>query len=454
MRLDKRLVFRKSFVRKFGKVLLVLFLGMLLLFCYRMFPKTEYRTDDVVTVLKDNKHYSMHLSYPISHHRKVDSEIKKYIKDEMDQFLDTVDKDQKQKQRLEITYRMYTYQSVKTILFTSQAKVTSLHYDDKNGTLLSYSDFLNTDQKSFGKIKQTIKSMLLQELFRQQILVDQEKVNQKLEKLELSELQFVFHENGVTFFFGKEFLKEINEPIQITLSYAKMWFYIQTKQVRKEDRPTEEELEYVKIGLPDVEGKKLVALTFDDGPGGKTTTALLDGLKVRNARVTFFQLGTRAERFPELVARASREGHEIGSHTYDHQNLKKLSSEGVQFEIVTTNQIISSATGGSVGLLRPPYGSYDARVKSAGMPIVLWNVDTLDWKLKNKDAILTRMKETVKDGDIILMHDIYQTSVDAALEFIDYAWGQGFEFVTVSELAMLREIELNPGEVYYSLKAN
>ena len=453
MKLEKRLVFRKSFMKRFGILLSILLVGLLFLICYRMFPKTEYKTEDLVTIVKDTKRYDMHLSYPVSHHYDVDREIKRYVQMETNQFLDTIDQDKKEKHHLEITHRTYTYRDFKTIVFLSQGKVATLYYDDNEGTLLKYSDFLKTDQKSFGEMKHAIKSMLLPELFRQQILIDQEKVSQKLEKMDLDDVHFVFHENGVIFFFGKEFSKEIETPIQITLSYAKMWPYIQTKQVRKEDQPTKEELEYTKMGLPNVEGKKLVALTFDDGPGGKTTTALLDGLKARNARVTFFQLGTRAERFPELVARAIHEGHEVGSHTYDHQNLRKLSLEGVQFEITATNQIIGSVTGGSVGLLRPPYGSYDDRTKAAGMPIILWNVDTLDWKLKNKDAILARMKETIKDGDIVLMHDIYQTSVDAALEFIDYARSQGFEFVTVSELAMLRGTELVPGQVYYSLKA-
>lgn len=453
MKLDKRFVFRKTFVKRFGILLSILLLGFLLLICYRVFPKTEHRTDDLVTIVKSTKRYDMYFSYPISHHREVDREIKRYIQTETNQFLDTIDKDQKEKQHLEITHRTYPYRTFKTIVFLSQGKIESLYYDDNEGTLLKHSDFFKTDQKSFEALKRAIKSSLLSELFRQQISIDQEKINQKFTKMDLDDLHFVFHENGVAFFFGKEFLNELKTPVQVTLSYAAMWPYIQTKQVRREDRPTEEELEHTKMGLPNVEGKKLVALTFDDGPGGKTTTALLDGLKARNARVTFFQLGTRAERFPELAARAAKEGHEVGSHTYDHQNLKKLSLEGVQFEITTTNQIIGSATGKSVGLLRPPYGSYDDRTKTAGMSIILWNVDTLDWKLKNKDAILARMKETVKDGDIILMHDIYQTSVDAALEFIDYARGQGFEFVTVSELAMLRGTELVPGQVYYSLKA-
>ena len=448
MRLDKRLVFRKSFVRKFGKVLLVLFLGMLLLFCYRMFPKTEYRTDDVVTVLKDNKHYSMHLSYPISHHRKVDSEIKKYIKDEMDQFLDTVDKDQKQKQRLEITYRMYTYQSVKTILFTSQAKVTSLHYDDKNGTLLSYSDFLNTDQKSFGKIKQTIKSMLLQELFRQQISVDQEKVNQKLEKLELSELQFVFHENGVTFFFGKEFLKGINEPIQITLSYAKMWSYIQTKQVRKEDRPTEEELEYVKIGLPDVEGKKLVALTFDDGPN-YNTSKILEILNEYNVSATFFVLGSKILGNEKIIKMMDEYGMEIGNHTYSHKLMIKMDSEHIIKEIKDTNDLIYKVINRYPKVVRPSYGSFNKKIKeSIDMPIIIWDIDTLDWKNHNSTKIVSRVINKVSDGDIILMHDIYSATVKAVDIVIPKLINEGYQIVSVSELFYYKNIKLENGKVY------
>lgn len=181
-----------------------------------------------------------------------------------------------------------------------------------------------------------------------------------------------------------------------------------------------------------------VALTFDDGPNAKYTPKLLDGLQERGISATFFLMGKNVEENEDLVGRMQEEGHLIGNHTYDHVELNKVSEECAVREIQAANLEIYEVTGVWPMFLRPPYGAWkkDLELSVAMLP-VLWDVDTLDWKSQNVDSILEIIKRDTRDGSIILMHDAYQTSVDAALQAADYLAGEGYRFVTVDELLLV-----------------
>lgn len=178
-----------------------------------------------------------------------------------------------------------------------------------------------------------------------------------------------------------------------------------------------------------------VALTFDDGPSPKYTPLLLDGLKERNVRATFFLLGKNVKENQELVQRMQAEGHLLGNHTYNHVQLNKIPETTARQEILKTNNEIYEATGKYPEYMRPPYGSWKKNMElCVEMLPVFWDIDTLDWKSQNVDAILKAAGEEPEDGSIILMHDEYQTSVEAALLIIDRLKEKGYEFVTVDEL--------------------
>lgn len=205
--------------------------------------------------------------------------------------------------------------------------------------------------------------------------------------------------------------------------------------------------------LSSLEGKKLVALTFDDGPSYGITEQLLDGLKSRDAKVTFFVLGSRAEQYKDIVQRAYLDGHTIGSHSYEHKNLLNLNEQDLTADLKKTNDAIFNATGSLPFALRPPYGNYDQGIiDNAGMPIVIWNIDTEDWK--NRDAQITyqNILDHIDDGSIVLLHDLYGTSVEAALQLIDDLSDQGYAFVSLEELAQLGRLEADAGNVYSSFK--
>jgi peptidoglycan-N-acetylglucosamine deacetylase len=186
-----------------------------------------------------------------------------------------------------------------------------------------------------------------------------------------------------------------------------------------------------------MDNAKKVALTFDDGPHPRYTQQLLDGLKERNVKVTFFVVGKNAAKYPEIIETIAKEGHLIGNHTYSHVQLNTLSIEEQCVEITKTNELLYKITGSYPQFIRPTFGEWDKKVEcSMDMIPVLWSVDTLDWTTENVDKIVKKGTKNIQDGDIILMHDYYDTSVTAALQIIDKLKSLGFDFVTVDDLIL------------------
>lgn len=180
-----------------------------------------------------------------------------------------------------------------------------------------------------------------------------------------------------------------------------------------------------------------IAITFDDGPGKGTTEKLLDGLKERGVKATFFLVGEKIEDNRELVERMYAEGHLIGNHTFTHVQLSKVDGKQALEEIVKTNTLIEEITGEPVRYIRPPYGSYsNSLLMQINMTPVLWSVDPEDWNTDNTGQVVKSVVANVKCGDIILLHDIYDSSVAAALEIVDELKAKGFIFVTVDQLLL------------------
>ena len=183
-----------------------------------------------------------------------------------------------------------------------------------------------------------------------------------------------------------------------------------------------------------LDGKKAIAITFDDGPS-KFTSKLIDGLNARGARATFFMVGSCVERYPDLLPRMVEGGHQLGNHTYNHPRMTDLSEWSWRNEIDVTDNAIHNACGQYATAFRPPYGSYSQYMsRSIDKTFVVWSVDTLDWKTRNTNSVYNEMMNNCRDGSIVLLHDLYETSVDAALMAITDLQAQGYVFVTVDEL--------------------
>ena len=183
------------------------------------------------------------------------------------------------------------------------------------------------------------------------------------------------------------------------------------------------------------ENRPLAALTFDDGPSAEYTPRLLDGLKERNIKASFFLLGRNIPGNEEIVERMQEEGHLIGNHTYNHVQLSAISEAEAREEILKTNNIIYEITGNYPQYMRPPFGSWKKNLElCVEMIPVFWNIDTMDWKSQDVSSILNIVFAEAEDGAIILMHDEYETSVEAALQIADHLMKEGYEFVTADRL--------------------
>lgn len=193
---------------------------------------------------------------------------------------------------------------------------------------------------------------------------------------------------------------------------------------------------------------KLIAFTFDDGPN-YNTVKVIDTLKKYNATATFFVMGKNIKGNEEVIKYMQESNMEIGNHTYNHLLLTKYSKEKIQEEITKTSNLIFDITGSYPTLLRPSYGSVNKKIKEvANMPIIIWNIDTLDWKYKNSQKIATKVLNNVKDGDIILMHDIYKSTLNSLDIIIPELISKGFRIVSVSELAYYKNLNLEKSKVY------
>ena len=183
--------------------------------------------------------------------------------------------------------------------------------------------------------------------------------------------------------------------------------------------------------------ENIIAITFDDGPGYSTTVKLLDGLAERNVKATFFLIGNKIENNREIVERMHREGHLIGNHTYSHVDLACIGNASALQEIQKTNELIRGITGEDVKYIRPPFGKYNTKlIYNVNMTPVLWSIDPDDWKTTDVSHVVNEVVSHAGCGDIILLHDIYDSSVVAALEIIDQLQDKGFVFVTVDQLLL------------------
>ncbi len=253
-------------------------------------------------------------------------------------------------------------------------------------------------------------------------------------------------------------------------SYGKlrMWYYNLTNReiVEKGIEDDREE-----VGLSDVQGQFLthyrymtfgksdpddvdvtapmVALTFDDGPNPDYTRRILDVLKANYSHATFFVVGNNAEKYPEMLQEIMESGNEIGNHTYHHKNLTEEDIDTVVQEISDVNHVVKNATGRNATLIRPPFGAYNDEVLGVlTEPVVLWDMDTEDWKSRNAKMIADKVISQVKDGDIVLMHDIYDSTAEAVEFMVPKLKEMGYQIVSVSQMAQYKGKTLELGKAY------
>lgn len=195
--------------------------------------------------------------------------------------------------------------------------------------------------------------------------------------------------------------------------------------------------------------RPMIALTFDDGPG-EYTEELINCLVENNAKATFFMLGQNVEAYPEIAKELSDAGMELGNHSYSHPDLVTIGADATAQQVSNTDAALKAATGFEATVMRPPGGSFNDSVKAAiDHPLIIWSIDTRDWATKSEDQNYQVVMDNAQDGSVVLMHDIHEWSVKAAIRMIPDLIAKGFKLVTVSELAEAKGKTLQSGNAYY-----
>ena len=220
-------------------------------------------------------------------------------------------------------------------------------------------------------------------------------------------------------------------------------------QISKEDQ-SERVQEILAKNNIDV-NKPMVALTFDDGPYPKVTNRILQVLSDNGGRATFFVMGNRMESYGDTVEKAYALGNQIGNHTYSHKDLAKISIDELKYEVEHSSELIYEHAQEDEIVLRPPYGSRNETVsENLTVPMIAWSLDTEDWKSRDAQSVIKNVLSTIKDGDIILMHDLYESTAEAVEYLVPELIKQGYQLVTVDELFAAKGYTLEAAKVYYN----
>ena len=325
----------------------------------------------------------------------------------------------------------------------------SYYYSKKENKIVSLVDFLENEE-SLEKLSNLAYYYIMKYSKINNLNIDEDMPKEGLKSEIFNFENFEFLDDGLSLIFPPlQVAYYAAGEIKITIPYSDLNGIIKREYLKYSNK---QEVSNNNRNIEEFKNKKLIAFTFDDGPSYIGTNKLLDNLDKYNARVTFFVLGSRVNEHKITLKRAHEMGNLIGSHTYNHLNLLNLDNYSITNEIKNTNEVIKEVINEEPVFLRPPYGNTNQNIKNiSNMYTILWNLDTEDWKYKNAEKISNYIVDNAKDGSIVLLHDLYETSVDGALLAMEKLEKEGYAFVTIDELAKLKNIELKKEKSYYQI---
>ncbi|SOC43364.1 polysaccharide deacetylase family protein [Ureibacillus acetophenoni] len=402
--------------------------------------------------LKDStKPYS--IQYVKTNFESVNTEINKYISDAKNQYeniirlKDTVEQNETTtnlENNLKIEVEMYPHQDqYLSLVFTKNVAVKSNTYDTsiytlffnlETGSIIDFQQILNDDENHLTSLSDVVRYSIVNNHDYQKH-INQEALFKVTEPKWIYFKRFAIIEESLVLYFNKGEIgnSDIGVPMA-TIPLSSIY-----PLLSKEFQTGIENHSVITNPPPQKEsssntGKK-VALTFDDGPHPTVTTSILDTLDKYDAKATFFVVGNRVEKYADIVIETLERGHEIGNHTWNHENLTKVSSNQVMDQINATNVAIHNVLGEYPTVFRPPYGAKnDSVISVIDLPVVMWTIDTLDWKYRDSTNLLPSVQKNMHNNAIILMHDIHQSTADGLESVLKYLQDEGYEFVTVSEI--------------------
>ena len=422
---------------------------------YKIFQK--YTFDETIQTVKNEKDQLFNEGSQKESFKKGQAEIIVYYPLQGNELIPSIkDKiNQDIKDKLEDKDNLVFYYTEK---LDSVLKGIITHSISKQIYDLSNSKVEETEKTSFGKVYLTedgklftldqlfsdsskAKEILLKELtsFLKDKKLEQGKIDQLVKSFsdqDLSAWNFDYKDSQIILY-PSQAVENIDE---IALPVSSFFDVVQSSYLLDKDA------ELYKAYY-EKKNQKVVALTFDDGPNPATTNQALDTLSKYGIKATFFVLGKNVSGNEEILKRMKADGHVIGNHSWSHPVLSKLSLDEAKKQITDTEDALTKVLGSSSKLMRPPYGAITDDIRnSLDLSFIMWDVDSLDWKSKNEASILTEIQREVKNGSIILMHDIHAETVNALPKIIDYLKEQGYHFVTVPEMLNSR---LKAHELFY-----
>ncbi|MEV9639862.1 polysaccharide deacetylase family protein [Mammaliicoccus sciuri] len=385
----------------------------------------------IVTETTNDPNNPFAIQYPQTEFTDFNDEILEYIDQWKTRYLKSdSDKNSTTPKELNISFETVQHKSgnysfvmlttISTSESDSQTEIRTFHIQPETGKGIKMTDLVGGDVEKLKRIAKVVRDHIYQNPEFKDILLA-ENVWTPTEPLWKNYRNFSLTDDNIIFYYDAGVVtQESAGPAIVEVPLEKLNpFLAEEYQVEVAEKS---------------EGKK-VALTFDDGPDPKSTVRILETLKKYDAKATFFMLGSRVEYYPEIAQQVAEAGHELGNHSWNHPSLTKVPDKKLYDEVQGTTDIIQEVIGQPATVFRPPYGAVDDRVRAiTNLPVVMWDVDTLDWKHHNPQKLLAIVKAHTRDGSIILMHDIHKATADGLESVMAYLQSQGYSFVTVSEL--------------------
>lgn len=416
------------------KKIFIIFTVLILCSCTRKISM-DYK---IKTIIEENTNTVVAINYPITSIKKLNKEIKKFVNSNYNNFLKNYDKISylNKKHELNIDY-IYNnvgdkYISVTLIKHISSSnndfnlnEVFTYVYDIEKNKKITFNELIKTD----NNIKDLVNNSLLN---RYGNIINME----KLLKIDYKNINFHINNNNVLILFERDTLCDnYDEVLEVNIPIS---HFEKLKNIKINEEnliaSTNQTVNYIDTSKP------VVALTFDDGPS-IYTEEILNTLKKYNSNATFFVLGNKIDNYSNIIIKMYENGNEIGNHSYNHRWLTKLSTDEQKEQINKTQEIIKKYTGYTPIYMRPTYGSINKKLReNINLEVVLWSVDTKDWKYKNIDTIVNNALTNVKDGSIILMHDTHERTSEAVKKLVPKLIEKGYQLVTISELKEVKEI--------------
>lgn len=400
----------------------------IIVFISVLFLVTGCTNKGVVSIIKEDASL-VSIHYPITNSNVLNNAISSYVNRTYNSFKSIKKNFKKPELNISYTYKELNDNvinvSLNTEIYTDKTinKIKTFTYDKKNNKFLTMEDIVdNLDVLDYDIKKSLLKKYVEADMdFLSNVSYD----------------YFTIDNENLTLYFNPILLNESNEIIYLDIPLNSLSLLIDIDKQKDEDT-------YISIKKKNIDpDKKIIALTFDDGPS-KYTKSILDILKKHNVCATFFVVGNKVEFYQKELQRMLKEGSEIGNHSYSHKWLNRLNENEFKSELENTQKAVKKITGFTPKLFRPTYGGYTNKLKTyTDLKFVLWDVDSLDWKVKKTDKILKNVIPFASDGSIILMHDNHSYSKDALDKVISELENMGYQFVTVSELYEIKNLRDN-----------